>query len=201
MLRLRDIMTRDVLTVRPESTVREAMELLATRHVSGAPVVSGDKVVGVISSSDLLSFAAHGAATPIEHQRGANGALDSDGWDGSSAPGPFFQRIWLRGEDGLLSEGRVTTPPAVDFDAKTVSHVMTRRVRSMPPDTAVSWAADCMRCERIHRVLVMENDRLLGIVSVSDIARAVAEHRLTARRYVFPRPALPIAAATDRRRM
>ena len=200
MLRLRDIMTRDVLTVRPESTVREAMELLATRHVSGAPVVSGDKVVGVISSSDLLSFAAHGAAGAIEHQQGPNGSSDSDGWDGDTAPGPFFQRIWLRGEDGLLSEGRVTAP-AVDFDTKTVSHVMTRRVRSMPPDTAVSWAADCMRCERIHRVLVMENDRLLGIVSVSDIARAVAEHRLTARRYVFPRPAQPTVAATDRRRM
>ena len=200
MLRLRDIMTRDVLTVRPESTVREAMELLATRHVSGAPVVSGDKVVGVISSSDLLSFAVHGAASPIEQHQGADGAMDSEGWDGRSAPRPFFQRIWLRGEDGLLSEGRVTAPPAVDFDTKTVSHVMTRRVRAMPPDTAVSWAADCMRCERIHRVLVMENDRLLGIVSASDIARAVAEHRLTARRYVFPRPIQPTVAA-DRRRM
>ena len=41
ILRLRDIMTTDALTVTPETTVREAMELLARHHVSGAPVVSG----------------------------------------------------------------------------------------------------------------------------------------------------------------
>jgi len=41
MLRLRDIMTTDALTVSPETTVREAMELLARHHVSDAPVVSG----------------------------------------------------------------------------------------------------------------------------------------------------------------
>ena len=43
MLRLRDIMTTDVVTVSPESTIREAMELFASRHISGAPVVAGNR--------------------------------------------------------------------------------------------------------------------------------------------------------------
>jgi len=43
MLRLRDIMTTDALTVTPETTVREAMELLARHHVSDAPVVGGTR--------------------------------------------------------------------------------------------------------------------------------------------------------------
>ena len=41
MLRVRDIMSTDVVTVGPQTTIREAMELLTQRHMSGAPVVSG----------------------------------------------------------------------------------------------------------------------------------------------------------------
>ena len=56
MLKLRDIMTRDVVSAAPDLTIREAMELLSERHVSGAPVVDGGKVVGVFSASDLLAL-------------------------------------------------------------------------------------------------------------------------------------------------
>ena len=57
MLRLRDIMTTDVLSVSPETSVREAMELLTRRHVSGAPVVAGGKIVGVVTGNDLMMLA------------------------------------------------------------------------------------------------------------------------------------------------
>lgn len=56
MLRLRDIMTTDVVAVPPELTIRDAMLVLSKHHVSGAPVVSGRKVVGVISLTDLAEF-------------------------------------------------------------------------------------------------------------------------------------------------
>src|SRR5690606_28747092 len=55
MLKLRDIMTRDVTTLSPDLPLRDAMELLVSEHLSGAPVVSDGKLVGVISASDLLS--------------------------------------------------------------------------------------------------------------------------------------------------
>lgn len=58
MLRLRDIMTTELVTVSPELSLRDAMELLVTSHVSGAPVVAQHRVVGVVSATDLLGFAA-----------------------------------------------------------------------------------------------------------------------------------------------
>lgn len=51
MLKLKDIMTRDVVSASPDMTIREAMQLLSERHVSGARVVDGGKVVGVFSAT------------------------------------------------------------------------------------------------------------------------------------------------------
>src|SRR5215213_376642 len=80
MLRLRDIMTRQVMTLEPQMTLREAMENLSARNVSGAPVVSGQKVVGVISASDLLSF----AAAPPRDDRRPTETSPAGEWDESA---------------------------------------------------------------------------------------------------------------------
>ena len=56
MLCVNDIMTRELVTLAPETSIREAMETLSTNHLSGAPVVSGERVVGVISMTDILSL-------------------------------------------------------------------------------------------------------------------------------------------------
>jgi CBS domain-containing protein len=62
----------------------------------------------------------------------------------------------------------------------------------MPSDTPVEDAADFMRSATIHRVLVMADGKLEGIVSTSDIAAAVADNRLSHRVYVFQRPQRPV---------
>ena len=149
MLRLRDIMKRDVVSAAPDLTIREAMELLSERHVSGAPVVDRGKVVGIFSATDIL-------------------ALLADLND--TTPSLTFRR-----------RGGRTTP----LEDVTVDEVMTRKVQSLPPDCLVDEAAILMGEKQIHRVLVMQGDVLLGIVSTSDVARAVAEHRLKSRTYVF----------------
>lgn len=149
MLRLRDIMTRDVVSAAPDLTVRDAMELLSERHVSGAPVVDGGKVVGIVSATDLLDLLADLNDT---------------------TPSLTFRR----------RKGR-TTP----LEDVTVDEVMTRKVHSLPPDCLVDEAAVLMGEKQIHRVLVMQGDVLLGIVSTSDVAKAVAEHKITNRTYVF----------------
>lgn len=149
MLKLRDIMTRDVVSAASDLTIREAMELLSERHVSGAPVVDGGKVVGVFSASDLLAFLADLSDT---------------------TPSLTFRR----------RKGR-TTP----LEDVTVDEVMTRKVQALPPDCSVDEAAALMIKKQIHRVLVMEGDALLGIVSMFDVARAVAQHRIRNRTYVF----------------
>ncbi len=71
------------------------------------------------------------------------------------------------------------------FAEHTVSEVMNHNVCSLPSNTRVDQAADFMRNAAIHRVLVMDDGALVGIVSMKDIADAVADHRLTERTYVF----------------
>jgi len=66
MLKLRDIMTRDVLTVPPNLSVREAAEIFATERLGGAPVVKAGRIVGMLSASDLLDFIAALPAEPAE---------------------------------------------------------------------------------------------------------------------------------------
>jgi CBS domain-containing protein len=60
-----DIMTRDVLTFTPQTTIDQAARALRERRISGAPVVDGSRVVGVISRSDLVDLIGDGSA-PIE---------------------------------------------------------------------------------------------------------------------------------------
>ena len=67
----------------------------------------------------------------------------------------------------------------------TVSELMTRELKSLAPNCTVEQAADFMRENQIHRVLVMDGSRLVGIVTTTDVAKAVAEHRLRTRTFVF----------------
>ena len=67
----------------------------------------------------------------------------------------------------------------------TVSELMTRELKSLPPDASVEQAAQFMQGNQIHRVLVMEGNHLVGIVTTTDVAKAVAEHRIRTNTYVF----------------
>jgi CBS domain-containing protein len=193
MIRLRDIMTTDVLTVAPELSIREAMELLASRHVSGAPVVAGGDVVGVVSATDLMSFAAALPGVPTEREQ----VSAPDDWqapeeweEGGDPPGSFFTEMW--DDAGVDAETRfdaLDSPEWNSLEEHTVSEVMTRSpVCALAPHVSVPEGADFMQRAGVHRVLVMEGDQLVGIVTTTDIARAVAEHKLTSRTFVFGAP-------------
>lgn len=189
MLKLRDIMTQDVVTIGPEMTVREAMDVLVRHHVSGAPVVANSEVLGVVTSTDLLALAAAMPGVPSE--RGETAELEPgeepEEWDGEDEPpGTFFTELWS--DAGAESSQRMETPASPEWNAleeQIVSDAMTRWVFAMPPDATVISAAEMMGREKIHRVLVMDGNQLLGIVSASDIAKAVAENKLVSHTYVF----------------
>lgn len=190
MLRLRDIMTRGVVTLEPQMSLREAMEILTTRHLSGAPVVSGQKVVGVISAGDLLSFA---AAPPREDEQQAEPTLD-DEWDEpaewendyDSQSASFFTDMWDEhtedANDVIDTQGETSSDALSNH---VVEEAMTKKIRWLSPDADVRSAADMMRQYGVHRVLVVRRGRLVGLVSAMDIAKAVADRKLTNRTYVF----------------
>ena len=71
------------------------------------------------------------------------------------------------------------------LDDVTVSELMTRDAKSLTPNCSVEQAADFMRHNQIHRVLVIDGSKLVGIVTTTDVAKAVAEHRVRTNTYVF----------------
>lgn len=78
MLKLRDIMTRDVLTIAPDLSIREAAELFAGERLGGAPVTVHGRIVGMLSASDLLDFISSLPAEPAEvRERSEKGVLDT----------------------------------------------------------------------------------------------------------------------------
>ncbi|MGZ8469234.1 MAG: CBS domain-containing protein [Gemmatirosa sp.] len=184
MLRLRDIMTPDPLTVSPTTTLREAAELLSMRHIGGAPVVDGATLVGVVSASDILAF----AAAALDDDRARSDAPDADEWREAHADDP--QARFLAEHPGALDldvvDEMADAATELDpLDRHTVADVMTHRVMALPSATDVVTAAARLREADVHRVLVVDGDRLVGVVTTSDITRVVAERSLERRVYVF----------------
>lgn len=185
MLRVRDVMTCEVIAVEPWTPLRDAAALLAARHVSGVPVVENGRLVGVISSTDLLAAAGaaeRDAATDDE-------AADDEppgGWeDGNDPPAAYFVDAWERAADLASAVGDRTAAPAEPAWSRTVDEAMTRDVLTVSPSVSLEAAAAAMRRAAVHRLLVVEEGRLVGVVSAMDVVRAVAERRLGARTYVF----------------
>ena len=179
MLRLRDIMSTDLITLAPELTLREAIELLTTEHVSGAPVVAGGVVAGVISATDLLEFAASAPDLSSQQFEGAewNRELTTDDSpkDDSESAAFFLDEIPARMADETDEEADEI---GLNFlDEHVVAEAMSRKVLSLPPETPVAEGAQFMMDSGIHRVLVMQGDALMGIVTTSDVTQAVAERR------------------------
>lgn len=187
MLRLRDIMSGNVFTMSPDFSIRDAMEFLATRRVSGAPVVEDGAVLGVVSASDLIAFAASLPDARREQPDNEPESLDDDdsgNWESDDEARTYFTGMLAdAGEDVDVRFREVNRPDSNGLDDHTVADVMTEMVRSLPSTTEVSVAAEYMRRVRIHRILVMDDGKLCGIVTVSDIAGAVADQRVTRRIY------------------
>lgn len=149
MLKVKDLMTRDVLTVAPNTSIREASEMLATEHVSGMPVVRLGKLLGIVSSRDILEFI---AALPADPEAVSGGQ-----------------------EHGIL-------------DDHTVEEAMTRGpLTTVDPEAPANRAAEIMQAEHIHRLPVVSGDRLVGIISTTDVVKAVAQKKISYRTFVFPR--------------
>lgn len=132
-------MSRKVVTVSPEASLRELAGILDAEEISGVPVVAGTRVVGVVSATDLLRFESEGSRVPA---------------------GLGEERQWA------------------ELEGYTVSEAMTRTLCTLTPDSEVHEAAAYMVRAGVQRLLVTRNLELVGIVTATDILRAVAERRL-----------------------
>jgi CBS domain-containing protein len=154
VLTARDLMSPDPVALAPTDTLRFAAGVLSSIGAGGSPVLEGERVVGVVTLTDILEFAA----------------------DNPSLPGEKA--------DGSRTHGDMAVPQGPDWDAldeHTVAEVMSLRILSVPPLADVRTVAQLMDGERVHRVLVLEEDVVVGIVTALDVVRAVARGDLASR--------------------
>lgn len=134
MPKVADVMTKDVVTVRGDATLAEALTCLATQHISGAAVIDRrQRLVGVVSRSDIMEAEAE-VNEPDAHGR-------------------------------LLAETLVT-------------EVMTSPALTIGPEAELREAALAMEYGDVHRLFVEDEGKLVGVVSRSDVSRALANGKV-----------------------
>lgn len=178
MVTVEQVMTSDVLVLAPEATLRDAVEALARRHVSGAPVLDGGRVVGTLSASDIVSYEASMPGVPTEREAAENLFDDVVDWDDETdPPASYFTELWEdAGADLSERFSSVETPEWDVLAEHTVAEAMSRAVLAIAPAAALHEAAEAMERTGVHRVLVVDGGQLVGIVTTMDVTRAVA-HR------------------------
>jgi len=128
-----EVMTRNVVTVRAESTLSEAMACLSTQHISGAAVTDHRrKLIGVVSRSDIMD-----AEAEVQDQE-------------------------IRGRF---------------LDETLVRDVMTSPALTIGSEMDLREAALAMEYGDVHRLFVESGGVLVGVVSRSDVSRALATGR------------------------
>ena len=152
-----DIMTKHVVTVNPDQTLREVMDVLVDGHISGAPVVDAtNHCVGLVSASDILGFE--------EEQRGELELTEDE-----EGVGRFFDAESQRWESVRLSAFAFEELAEVD-----VQQVMSAAVVGVRPETPIREVAEVLVEKGIHRVVVTDaSGLLLGIVSATDFLRTM----------------------------
>jgi CBS domain-containing protein len=143
-----DLMTKVVYTVSPDDTVSEVAKILAKNDISAAPVCDdGGQPIGMVSEGDLMQ--------PFTTSNESHRA-----W-------------WLT----LLAEGTELAPNFLEDIKRVQWHVrnlMSSPVITVTEGTTLAQIADLFVSHRIKRVPVLRDNRIVGIVSRSDIIRALA---------------------------
>jgi CBS domain-containing protein len=140
-----DVMVRDVVTVHPETDVADAVKLLVARDISALPVVDqGDNLVGIISEADLL----HRAELGTEKHRS-----------------------WLVES---LTAASTLAKEFAKAHGKKVGEIMTTGVVTASEEDSLSDIATLFERNRIKRVPIVRDGRVVGVVSRSNLIQALA---------------------------
>jgi CBS-domain-containing membrane protein len=138
-------MTPDVITVGPDATVLELAQLLLKHRISAVPVTGArGELIGIVSEGDLLRR----AETGTERRR------------------PWLLRV--------LTESETLAVDYVKSHGRKISDIMTRRVVTATPETSLAEIATLLEKNRIKRVPIVENGKLVGIVTRANLVQAFA---------------------------
>jgi CBS domain-containing protein len=140
-------MTRELITVSPDTDVVSATKLLLEHHINGLPVTDGTgKLVGILCQSDLIA-------------------------QQKKLPIPSFFTFM----DGLvrITSMKEIEKQVQKIAATVVVDAMTPDPITVQPDTDIEEVATLMVEEKIHSLPVLENGKLVGIVGKDDVLRTL----------------------------
>jgi CBS domain-containing protein len=148
-MKIRDIMTKKVISIPAHATLRQAASILAENEISGAPVVSeAGKLLGIVSEKDLFK------------------ALYPSHAEFYESPG-----VWID-----LDAIEKKTVEAAD---KPVLDLMSKTVITVNPETPLMQVGSLMLVRGIHRVIVVEESGdIVGVATRRDIYRNILKNRL-----------------------
>ena len=148
MLTAKDIMTKDVITVKPDTSIEELASLLVEHQISGAPVVDeSGNLYGIVTENDLIS------RSKRLHIPTVVSFLDA--------------AIYLESSKKFEQEVKRLT-------ATKVGEICTRKVVTITEDTPIVDIATTMDEKKIYLLPVVRNGKVLGIVGKRDMVKAAA---------------------------
>jgi CBS domain-containing protein len=157
-----DIMVQDVITVRPEVPVDAVSELFQMSNISGAPVVKEDgELVGIVTEDDIV-FGQMGF-TDEELDVLDGETMEAEAGAAAEKPAPDAE-----GPAGGKEDGVGDSP-------HKVGEIMTPNPIAVEEDTPLEEICRIMSRLRIHRVPVVRNRKVTGIISTVDICRLIVE--------------------------
>ena len=149
MLTARDIMTREVITITDDSTVKELARLLAIHQISGVPVIDDKgKLVGVVTESDLIF------QTKKLHIPTVITILDSV--------------FYLENPDKMGEEMKKMV-------GANVKDILTSSPLTVNEDTPLDEIATMMAEKNVHTLPVVNKEILVGVIGKKDIIRTLIE--------------------------
>jgi CBS domain-containing protein len=139
-----DVMTPSVITATPDTPIVELIRLMLSQNVSAVPIVDGEALVGIVSEGDLIRRAELGTQRV-----------------------PSYWRVLIKSTVRLAAE-------YVHTHGRTAREVMSTKVITVADTASVAEVAELMDANRIKRVPVLREGKLLGIVSRANLLRALA---------------------------
>ena len=141
---IKDIMTKEVITVHENDTVEKCANILSTKDLSGLPVVDDNgKIIGMITEGDLIKRASRIEGPPVLEVLGGIFYLET--------PDKFMERL-------------------KKLTGSIVKEIMSKNVITVSPDKDIESAATLLVREKIKRLPVVDDSgNLVGIVSRKDI--------------------------------
>lgn len=148
-----DIMTSPTITINKDQNVKEALDLLAKKNISGVPVTDEKgKLVGIISGADIMRYSQQKKLVPFSSTS-----------------------LWVTSLGNTDNDMQMIRSGYENLQRTMIEKIMTKKVYTASKDTPISEVAQIMSKRNINRIPIVESDnQVIGIVTRNDLVKYMA---------------------------